>query len=64
MAKRPNSTDPALVEAALHDLIATIEAGGEYPDASWAVAQKWGVDYERLRMKYDAIYGSEEEGFL
>lgn len=64
MAKRPSSTDPARVEAALEDLIARVDKGAEFPDAAMQVAMEHGVDYERLRMKYDAIYGSEEEGFL
>lgn len=41
------------MENALKNLLRRIEAGEEYPDASWTVSCRENVSYEALQEAYD-----------
>lgn len=39
--------------AALYALLDDIDAGGEYPDAEFRIARRYGVNQRKLREAYD-----------
>ena len=48
------------LEQALEALIEDIANGGEYPDAEWRVARKFGVKADQLRDAYDSRMADDD----
>jgi hypothetical protein len=48
-----NGEDFDMMDSAVEALCELIEQGVEWPDATWRITQKYGVDYEKLVESYD-----------